>query len=196
MDDRIAISRLKQGDLSAVEPLVKRYQVQAVHAAYAVVYDRTLAEDVAQTAFVKVAERIHQFDEERPFAPWFFRIVVNDAVKTAKRQKRNISLDEQLDQPTAKLAKWLIHPELGPEHFIEEKEARESILKALQHLAPEQRSVIVMRYFLDMSEADMSTEMDRPLSTIKWWLRDARKRLRNLIGSYQVDDSSQEIDNG
>jgi RNA polymerase sigma-70 factor, ECF subfamily len=85
MEDRIAISRIKQGDLSAVETLVERYQVQAVRAAYAVIHDRALAEDVAQTAFVKVVERIHQFDEERAFAPWFFRIVLNDAVKGCQK---------------------------------------------------------------------------------------------------------------
>lgn len=183
IEDQIAISRLKQGDLPALEELVNRYQVQAVHAAYAIVYDRALAEDIAQSAFVKVAGRAHQFDEERPFAPWFFRIVVNDAIKAAKKQKMMISLDEQSDGPTAKLANWLIDPNLKPEQLVEQKETREIILKAMQRLSPEGRAVIVMRYFLEMSEADMVTKMDRPLSTIKWWLRDARKRLKNLFGS-------------
>jgi RNA polymerase sigma-70 factor (ECF subfamily) len=189
MEDRIAISRLKQGDLSAVEPLVKRYQVQAVHAAYAIVRDRAVAEDVAQTAFVKVVERIHQFDEECAFGPWFFRIVVNDAIKAAKKQKRTVSLDEQLDGPTAQLAEWLIHPDLKPEQLVEQREVREAILNAMGHLTPEQRAVVMMRYFLEMSEADMSAKMDRPLSTVKWWLRDARNRLRNLIGPYHAEDN-------
>ena len=188
MEDRIAISRLKQGDLSALEPLIKRYQVQAVHAAYAIVYDRAQAEDVAQSVFIKVVDRIHQFDEERPFAPWFFRIVVNDAIKLAKKQKRNVSLEEQLDEPSAQLAEWLTDPSLKPEPLLEQKEASASILKAMQHLTPEGRAVIVMRYFLEMSEADMSAKMDRPLSTIKWWLREARERLRNLIEPTQVED--------
>jgi RNA polymerase sigma-70 factor (ECF subfamily) len=181
MEDTTAISRIKQGDLSAVETLIKRYQVQAVHAAYAIVHDRAQAEDAAQTAFVKVLERIHQYDEKRPFAPWFFRIVVNDAIKIAKKQKRRISLDEQLDQPTTKLAEWLKSPDLRPEQLGEVKETQGIILNAMRQLAPEQRAVIVMRYFLEMSEADMSAKMDRPLSTIKWWLRDARDRLRTMI---------------
>jgi DNA-directed RNA polymerase specialized sigma24 family protein len=42
-----------------------------------------------------------------------------------------------------------------------------------------------MRYFLDMSMRDMSAKMGRPLSTIKWWLRDARKRLRGLLNTPQ-----------
>ena len=182
MEEQIAISRIKQGDLNGLETLVNLYQARAVHAAYLIVYDRALAEDVAQAAFVKAAEHIHQFDEGRPFAPWFFRIVVNDALKLAKRQKRNISL-ESLDEPAAQLAQWLTDPSLKPEQLIEQKETRENILSAIQSLPPDQRAVVVMRYYLEMSEADMSTKMDRPLSTIKWWLRDARKRLHDLMDS-------------
>ena len=181
MDDRIAISRLKQGDLTGLESLVNRYQVRGVHAAYLMVYDRALAEDIVRTAFVKVAERVHQFDEDRPFAPWFFRIVTNDALKAARKQRRSLSLEEQLDEPTAQLAQWLVDPNAHPERLVEEKEMRQMILNAIQSLPPAQRVVVVMRYFLDMSEADMSTNMDRPLSTIKWWLRDARKRLYDLM---------------
>lgn len=184
MDDRLAISRIKQGDLDALESLVNRYQVQALHAAYLVVYDRGLAEDIAQAAFVKVVEKIHQFDEERPFAPWFFRIVVNDAIKAANLHKRSISLDEQQDTSVPKLAVWLMDPAHGPEQLLEEKETRQYILHAIESLTVEQRAVVVMRYFLDMSEADMSARMERPLSTIKWWLRDARKHLRHLIDEH------------
>jgi RNA polymerase sigma-70 factor (ECF subfamily) len=183
MEDQIAISRLKQGDLNGLETLVSRYQAQAVHAAYIIVYDRPLAEDVVQTAFVKVAERIQQFDDERPFAPWFLRIVVNDALKLARKRKRNVSLEEQMDEPTTQLAKWLTDPGLQPEQLVEQKETRQIILKAIQSLPPGQRAVIVMRYFLDMSMLDMSVKTGRPLSTIKWWLRDARKRLRDLVGT-------------
>jgi RNA polymerase sigma-70 factor (ECF subfamily) len=180
MEDRTAISRIKQGEIDSLEHLVNRYQAQAVQAAYLILYDRALAEDVAQSAFVKAAERIHQFDEERPFAPWFFRIVVNDALKLAKRMKRNVSLDD-LDEDASHLASLLADPTPQPEPWLEAKQVREHILEAIQSLPPEQRAVIVMRYFLDLSEADMSAKMERPLSTIKWWLRDARQRLRSLM---------------
>jgi len=185
MDDGTAISRLKQGDLLGLETLVSRYQVKAVHAAYMVLHDRSLAEDVVQAAFVKVAERIEQFDEERPFAPWFSRIVVNDALKLAKKRERNMPLEEQLDEPAARLALWLVDPELQPEPWVEQEEMRQIILKAIYSLPPGQRAVIVMRYYLDMSMADMTRKTGRPLSTIKWWLRDARKRLRRLVATQQ-----------
>jgi RNA polymerase sigma factor (sigma-70 family) len=130
MEDQIAISRLKQGDLNGLETLVGRYQARAVHTAYLIVYDRLLAEDVVQAAFVKVAERIQQFDDERPFAPWFLRIVVNDALKLVKKRQRDVSLEEKMDEPTAQLAKWLTDPGLQPEQWVEQKETRQIILKA------------------------------------------------------------------
>lgn len=180
MENRNAIARIKQGDLTGLEPLVDRYQTQAVHAAYLIVFDTMLAEDVAQTAFVKVVERIHQFDEGRPFAPWFFRIVINDALKAAGQQQRSLSLDE-LEETTVQLVEWLTDPSPRPEQVLEEKQVRAHILDAIRSLPPAGRAVIVMRYYLDLSEAEMSAKMDRPLSTIKWWLRDARKRLAALI---------------
>ena len=189
MKDRDAISCLKQGDLNGLETLVRRYQARAVHVAYVIVFDRPLAEDVVQTAFVKVAERIQQFDDERPFGPWFFRIVVNDALKLARKQKRDLSLEEQLDQPTARLAKWLADPGLQPDQVMEQKETRQIILNAIRSLPPGQRAAIVMRYYLDMSMLDMSARTGRPLSTIKWWLRDGRRRLRNLVDAPRVDGS-------
>ena len=180
MEDQIAISLLKQGNLNGLEALVNRYQAKAVHTAYLITHDRAMAEDVAQAAFVKAAERIQQFDENRAFPPWFFRIVVNDALKLARRMKRNVSLDD-LDEEASALAALLADPAPQPEQWLEQKQIRERILQAIQSLPPEQRAVVVMRYYLEMSEADMSAKMERPLSSIKWWLRDARKRLNELI---------------
>ena len=181
MEDQTAISRLKQGDLNALEVLVDRYQAQAVRAAYLILYDRSQAEEVVQAAFVKIAGRIHQFEDGRPFGPWFSRIVVNDALKLANQQKRSVSLDEGMDPAARQLAGWLADPNPGPELRVEQKEARQAILVAIQSLPPGQRAAIVMKYFLDMPMAELSRETGRPLSTIKWWLRDARHRLRSLL---------------
>ena len=182
MEDQTAIARIKQGDLDCLESLVERYQARAVQAACLILSDRPLAEDVAQAAFIKAVERIRQFDETRPFAPWFFRIVVNDALKATRRQKRTVALEDGPDDgPTSRLARYLTAPGLLPHQQIEQDELRRDVLAAVRSLPPEQRAVITMRYFLDLSEADMSARLDRPPSTIKWWLREARKRLRSLL---------------
>lgn len=182
MEDQTAISRIKHGDLNGLEDLVERHQARAVQTAYLIVFDRALAEDIAQTAFIKVAEQIHQFDETRPFAAWFYRIVVNDALKTIRTKHKTVPLEQNLDDESiSQLARYLAAPGLLPEQQIEQDEMCQKILEAVHSLSPEQRAVITMRYFLDLSQADMSIRLNRPLSTIKWWLHDAHKRLRSLL---------------
>jgi RNA polymerase sigma-70 factor (ECF subfamily) len=84
MEERQAIARLQRGDIGGLEVLVKQYQVQAVQTACLIVQDKALAEDIVQNAFITVAEKIHQFDSQKPFAPWFLRSVVNASIKAAK----------------------------------------------------------------------------------------------------------------
>jgi RNA polymerase sigma-70 factor (ECF subfamily) len=181
MEDQTAISRIKQGDPGGLELLVKRYQVKAVHAAYLILHDRSLAEEVAQTAFLRVVEKIHQFDDDRTFAPWFFKIVVNDAIKAAREKNRLTGLDEEAEGDPLTLAHWLMDPQPQPERYLEITESKQLIWAAMEQLNPEQRAVVVMRYFLEMSEVNMAAMLERPISTVKWWLRSARERLRIIL---------------
>ena len=181
MEDQLSISRIKQGDPGGLEALVQTYQVQAVYAAYLIVQDYALAEEIVQSAFVSVVEKIGQFDERRPFAPWFFKIVTNAAIKAARKQARLSALNEECAGEAGRLASWLVDPQPLPERLVEIQETGEVVRAALRQLTPEQRASVVMRYYLDMSEADMVVRLDRPLSTIKWWLRSARARIGVLL---------------
>lgn len=192
MDEITAITRLQQGYPDGLECLVKIYQVRAVYTANMVVFDRSLAEDIAQTAFICVADKIYQFDKSRPFAPWFFRIVINESIKVARRQKNFIPLEDDPDDETGKVAKWLIDPQSTPETMLETKETQRFIFAALKRLKPEQRAVVIMHYYLEMSEMEMSDRMNRPVSTIKWWMRSARELLFGLIASSRNYEKKEE----
>jgi RNA polymerase sigma-70 factor (ECF subfamily) len=181
LEEQQAITRLKQGDLDGLEPLVRRYQVQAVYTAYLITGDMQSAEDIVQNAFVHAAQKIHQFDPRRPFGGWFLRSVANAAIKAAQRQKRFVPLKDDPDEPTAAVMRWLLDPRPGPEQLSENAETRRLVWQALQQLPAEQRAAIVLRHFLDMNESEMTRELQRPLTTIRWWLRTARNRLRELL---------------
>ena len=181
MNEQQAILRLKQGDLEGLKTLVDKYQVKAVRAAYLMLKDRQLAEEVVQKAFLKIARRIDQFEVGSPFGPWFFRIVVNDARKVIRRQKRLVSVEEQLDDQTTQLAEWLIAPEPKPELLVELEESRQDVVQAVQSLPPEPRTAVVLYYYLGLTMKEMSERTEKPLSTIKWWLRDGRRRLKRLL---------------
>lgn len=93
MDERTAIELLRHGDIAGLEVLVKSHQVRALRAAFLITGDYQLSEDLVQGAFLRAFDRIHQFDPNRSFGPWFLRSVINDARKAATHRNRHSSLD-------------------------------------------------------------------------------------------------------
>jgi RNA polymerase sigma-70 factor (ECF subfamily) len=189
VDETQAIAALKRGDPAGLEALVRRYQLRAIRAAYLIVRDRPLAEDLVQTAFLRAYDRIGQFDASRPFGPWFLRSVVNDAVKAAARQARHRSLDDEASTSgedgaadAALLAELLADPGPGPEALAETAETRRAVWRALGKLPSAERGAIVRRYYLDQGERQMAAELNTPPGTIKWRLHRARQRLRAWLG--------------
>jgi RNA polymerase sigma-70 factor (ECF subfamily) len=176
LDDLEAIQRMKRGDIGGLAALVERYQVRAVRTAFLITQDQALAEDVVQAAFLRIFRRISQFDLARPFAPYFMRAVVNAAVQASQKQQRHVSLD---DGDTVFDA--LPDPTPGPDSTLEAAELQHTVWQALQKLPPDQRAAIVMRYYLDFSEAEMSAALNSPPGTVKWRLHTARKQLRALL---------------
>ena len=146
-----------------------------MRSAYLICRDRSLAEDIVQNAFVKAYEKIGAFDEGRPFAPWFTKIVVNDAIKSASRRERMSHYED------VNAAQLLEDPGTGPAEHLEQAEERRRIWTALAKLPPAQRAAIVQRYYLGMSEAEMAGSVDSPAGTIKWRLHAARRRLGMLL---------------
>jgi len=179
--DQQAIALLKNENIEGLSVLVHRYQVKAVHTALFITCDRDLAEDIVQDAFLQVYRKIHQFDDNRPFSPWFFRIVINAAKKAVKKQGRFLPLESPEGENP--VSQWLIDPAEGPEKLSESAETRDQVWDAIKRLKPNQREAVVMRYFLGKREREMVQELGRPSTTIKWWLHTARKRLRQLLGS-------------
>ena len=139
--ERDAISRLKSGNIDGLEVLVRRHYVRAVRAAYLVTQDRPLAEDIVQTAFIRAYERIAQFDATRPFAPWFLRSVVNDAVKAVQRRRPVLPLDH----PVAEANAALIDGRVDLEALVEQAETQDAVHAALTQLTPELRATVVLR---------------------------------------------------
>lgn len=182
--DSHAIARLKRGDLSGLDVLMVRYQLRAIRAAYLIVHDRTLAEEIVQEAFVSLPRKIHRFEDGRPFSPWFMRWVINDAIKAARKQQKLVSLNGHAAEEDRTLLSALMDPQPGPEAQLVRAEADEAIWRALSALPPQERAAVVMRYYLGCSEAEMSAEMGRPAGTVKWLLHTARRRLRVLLASF------------
>lgn len=94
MTEAEAIRQIQAQNIDGLHALVEQHQLQAVRTALVITHDASLAEEVVQGAFLRFYERAHQFDPGRPFAPYFLRMVVNAAIKAARRRERYSSLDK------------------------------------------------------------------------------------------------------
>jgi RNA polymerase sigma-70 factor (ECF subfamily) len=177
-----AIRRLKRGDISGLECLIALYQGKALRTAFLITHDEPLAEDVVQDAFVRFYQRVDSFDESRPFEPYFLRTVVNTALNCIERTKKERYL---ADEDTSEL-KSLLEKAASVEEQAEFNTLKWQIMEVLEELPPRQRAVIVQRYYLEMSEKEMSEALDAPPGTVKWLLNAARSRLRSLLGSERM----------
>jgi RNA polymerase sigma-70 factor (ECF subfamily) len=180
MNDLDAIRRLKNGDIGGLEVLMTAYQRKAVQTAYLITHDEQLAEDVAQETFVRIYQRIGQFDESRPFAPYLLRCVANAALNACEKTSRWVqfgagaNVEDVID---------LLLQAASTEEQAEYVRLKQQVAAALEKLSPRQRAVIVQRYYLGMSEKEMAETLSAAPGTVKWWLNNARQRLRVLLGA-------------
>jgi RNA polymerase sigma-70 factor, ECF subfamily len=178
MDEKLAIQRLKNGDISGLEFLVARHQVKAVRTAYLITRDLGLAQDIVQDSFLQAFHAIRSFDATRQFEPWFLRSVVNASVKMMQRGARQVQIWEDADES---LLVELAERVESVEEQVESIEIQDQIWDAMKKLSPRQRAGIVQRYFLEMTEQEMAEEAGSAIGTVKWMLNTARERLRSLL---------------
>lgn len=176
-EEQRAIDQLKQGDIKGLETLVQLHQLRALRTAYVITKSREMAEDVVADAFLTVYDHIGQFDSNRPFRPWFYRIVVNGATKALRKASRRGAeigvVQEVLErQPDT---------EPGPDEKVLLKERQGILNIAIQSLPPKQRATLVLRYYLQMEESEIAQAFGCPLGTVKWRLYSARMKLRRVL---------------
>lgn len=182
MEEKEAISLLKQGNINGLESLVEQHQLQAVRVAYLITGDQSISENIVQDTFLHIYHRIDRFDSNRPFGPWFMRIVMNNAMKVASRNNKQLSLSQNTNDDTANLGNGLFNKYVDdPAALVEQAETSEAVLFVLDRLSSAQRTVIVQKYYLDMNETEMAAALGSAPGKVKWHLHHARKRLRSLL---------------
>jgi RNA polymerase sigma-70 factor, ECF subfamily len=179
MNERVALTRLRNGDLESLGDLVNKYQLKAIRAAYLITQDRGMAEDVVQAVFLQLPQKVQRFDMTRPFEPWFMKCVINDAIKAAQRRSKWSSLDIETDD--AALIDLVADSALTPEDQVEAADIENILRQALLKLPAHQRAVMVMRYYLDMTEQEISEEIEIAPGTVKSRLSRARTQLSGWL---------------
>lgn len=183
--DAEAMRRCQRGDMGGLAELVARYQISAVRTAYLLVQDRALAEDIVQDSFLLAYRASQQFRVGSPFAPWFYRIVLNVARQQRRttRRRHEVSLDQAF-APGTEAHDSTAAPAMttsDPSEHAEHAEERDALMHALGLVPLKQREALVLRYYAGYRDKELATILSCPPGTVRWRLHAGLKALERVI---------------
>jgi RNA polymerase sigma-70 factor (ECF subfamily) len=176
----------KNGDTSAFEQLVKRYDRKLLRIAQSVTHNREDSQDAVQEAFLKAYQHLADFREACQFSTWLIRITVNQALMKLRKQRgaKEMSLDEDFGDEGDVLPREVTDWAPNPEHLYWAAELRDILIKSLECLSPVLRTVFVLRDIEGLSIDETALVLDLSQTAVKARLRRARLQLREGLNKY------------
>jgi RNA polymerase sigma-70 factor, ECF subfamily len=179
--DLTLIRRCQAGDDDAFASLFENYKNLVFRTAYLTLGNPLDAEDILQEVFVQLYSSMGNYDSARgAFTTWLYRVTVNRCLNSRRRRGFFTLPLEELPESV------LREPVLSESQHADV----DSVQRALGHLSMKLRVVIVLRYFWDLSNAEIAEILDLPLGTVKSRLNLA---LRALCKDLKDDFSSSTI---
>lgn len=171
--DAELVARAKAGNESAFRDLVLRYQKKIFYLAYRMTKDKDAADDLAQETFIRTYQALSRFKENYPFYTYIYRICMNLSINYHNRQKRTL-----YESRTENWEEILEKEGIFPESTTTAEEKTLTRLEAeIDRLSPEYKSVVVLKFYEDLSCAEIAKTLEVPLGTVLSRLSRARQKL-------------------
>lgn len=189
------------GNLRAFEEIVEIYQQRVFSIIYRLVRNKEEAEDLSQETFLKCYQNLNRYDQNRPFAPWLYRIATNLALSKLRRQQkfRFVPWDSCFNRISETIALetkpcgFSITPRNNehsvskePELVWEEEENKKEVVSALKKLKPIDQTIIILRYFEDLSYDEIAFILKMSRNNVEVRIHRARKRLRKILTANSI----------
>lgn len=176
--EAILVALAQHGDEDAFTELVKRRQASVRQLMYRLSGDLSLADDLAQQAFIKLWQNITALRDVSRFPGWFKKLAVNTWLSHARRNDLLAEADgDSLESASTRFR----DPSLV-----------DDLERALATLAPAPRSCLVLAYLEGMTNEEISASMNLPLGTVKSHIRRGSERLRKALATYDPNTSDEE----
>ena len=170
MSDLELVNQSKQGDPEAFSELVRRHQHVVFNVSYRFMRDSTLAEDMAQEAFLKAYRLLKGFRGDCSFSTWMYRVTCSVCLTELNRRKRRNEVENELQH----------HVETAEEPS--DRTDMPEIIRRCVHRLPDRYVQIITLYYLKgVSYEEIAQVMDIPMGTLKTWMFRARKQLRGVV---------------
>jgi len=168
--EQALLQRIKQGDERAFAELYRLYAEYALRVAAAVTKSRVSAMDAVQETFLRVYRHIESFDVQKPFKPWFYRILINEC-KRFLEQGSGVVLVSDFT------ANGLEAAQRDNYRFEEYTELYAAIAALEEH----QRIPIVLKYLEDFTEQEIAEILELNVNTVKSRLFKGRQKLKKIM---------------
>ncbi len=170
------IEQWQHGDVNAFETLYRQYERLVFKTAYLITGSKEVAEDALQEVFISVWKFRHIYDPNKgKLTTWLHRITVNECSrKKSRKASTTVSLEEKgIDLPEMKRSQ--------PDDILVSKMEYERLLQAMDNLDMKHRSVLVLRYFNDLSYREIAEALEIPLGTVKSRLNQSLRYLKEQM---------------
>ena len=170
------IRRCRWGSASAFEPLVRKYEGEALALAEAMLADRDDAADAVQDAFIRAYRGLGRLTEGSSFGPWFRAILRNLCLDRLRAPARRRRVDLADSEGTIELR---VEPTGGD--VLERAELAAEVQRALRRISDEHRVILVLKEMQGMSYAEIARELSIPPGTVASRLYHARSALKQAL---------------
>jgi RNA polymerase sigma-70 factor, ECF subfamily len=181
LSDWELVQKCQKGEMDAFQELVSRYHQKVYVVLVGLLRNREDALEVAQEAFFRAYRKIKSFQGGSSFYTWLYRIAVNMAIDSQRRQKRNpLDFRETMDglfEEQNEVAR-------DPFSDVHDRELREKLVSAINDLTPEHRAVIILRAVEGLSYKDIGEILGCSEGTVMSRLHYARKRLQEKLSDF------------
>ena len=184
-EDRLLVEKFQQGDNSAFDELVKKYQDKIYGQCYHFTYDAGDALDLTQDIFIRVFQSLGNFKGQSSFYTWLFRIVHNTCIDYIRHKKAALDAENIYSEYVSGKAE-----QSSPIKLAEAKELEDEVSKAMNMLSTREKSAIILRYYEDLDYKSISEILGCRIGTVKANISKGMRMLRNIIPSYLTGDST------
>ena len=182
-EDQKAIKECQSGRTESYRILVDKYKTRAYHAALLMTGNRDDALDLSQEAFYKAFRAIKTFQSGRNFYTWLYKILKNLCINHYKRIKRRNIVFSDADESEGPSLYLSAAP--NPAEVFERNEVREKLWQGLLGLKIEDREVIILKEFNEMSYKEIADVLNIPVGSVMSRLFYARKKLAKILGDFK-----------
>ena len=189
ISDGELVRRAKEGDKSAFDAIMQRYEREVITVAYRMLGQYEDAVELAQDAFCRAYRALPGFREEAAFRTWLYRITLNLVLHRRRwyarhRVSQTVSMDEPADPAGEEdpMGQRIADPAPGPREEAAQSELRAKISAALEQLPALFRTVVVLRDVKGLSYEEVAGICGERVGTVKSRLHRARAMLRERLG--------------